>query len=125
MISFNILACIVSLLLVGAILILVRRQRLGVIHTFWWLIIAAGIMVFGLYPALSDRLAGILGVGYPPVLPIVGALCLVFVKILTTDMEQTRQEGKIRILAQKMAAYEAEIRSLKRKLAEEQGVKEK
>ena len=120
---FNLPAAFVALLSAGVILLLVRRQRLGVLHTLWWLLSVVGILVLGLFPPVADLVGRALGIHYPPVLPIVAALCLVFVKILTMDMERTRQEAKIRILAQRMAAYEAELRELKEREPGESGGK--
>ena len=114
--SFNLPAASVSLFSTAVILVLVRRQRLSVLHTLWWLSASAGMLVLGLFPSVADTIGRALGIHYPPVLPIVAALCLLFVKILTMDLERTRQETNIRILAQKMAAYEAELRELRAQL---------
>jgi hypothetical protein len=113
MTPYNVTAAVISLFFVTVILFLVRRQRLGNLHTLWWLSTVAGVLAFGIFPSISDWVGSKLGVHYPPVLPLVLALCLIFVKILTMDIAWTRQESRIRILAQKMAAYEAEVRELK------------
>ncbi|MCJ2164995.1 MULTISPECIES: DUF2304 domain-containing protein [unclassified Pseudodesulfovibrio] len=113
MTPYNVTAAVISLFFVAVILLLVRRQRLGNRHTLWWLCTVAGMLAIGLFPSMADWVGTKLGVHYPPVLPIVLALCLIFVKILTMDIEWTRQESRIRILAQKMAAYEADIREIK------------
>ena len=109
----NLTTAAISLFFAGVILLLIRRQRLGGWQTVWWLCLAAGLVVLGLFPALTDRAGEWLGVHYPPVLPVVVGLCLVLVKTLPMDMAWTRQERKIRILAQKMAGMEAELRELK------------
>lgn len=108
---------LIALFFAAVILLLVRRQRLGVLHTVWWLCSVAGLVVLGVFPSLADRVGAALGIHYPPVLPIVVALCLLVVKILTMDLERTRQEANIRILAQKLAASEAELRELKEGLS--------
>jgi len=110
---YNITAAAISLFFVGLILLLVRRQRLAVFHTLWWLFAVAGMLVAGFFPMILDRVGWFLGVQYPPVLPIIIALCFLFVKVLTMDIEKTKQEMKLRVLAQKMAAYDAELRRLK------------
>ncbi|BCS89481.1 hypothetical protein PSDVSF_27230 [Pseudodesulfovibrio sediminis] len=115
---FNLPAAVIALLFAASVLLLVRRQRLGVLHTLWWMVLVAGTLVLGLFPAVADWIGESVGIHYPPVLPIVLALCLLFVKVLTMDMERTRQEMQIRILAQKMAAYEAELQELKGRQSE-------
>ena len=53
----------------------------------------------------------------PPVLLIVVTLCLIVVKLLTMDIERTAHETRLRILTQRMAAYEAELSRLRAKTA--------
>lgn len=113
MTSYDLTAAAISLFFAGIILFLVRRQRLGNRHTLWWLCAVAGMLAIGLFPSSIDWVGERLGVHYPPVLLLVMALCLVFVKILTMDIEWARQETNLRIMAQKMAAFEAEMRELK------------
>lgn len=119
MTPYNYPAAIISVLSVVMIIHLVRRQRLGAMHTFWWLFAACGILVLGLFPSVADGVGAFFGIHYPPVLPIVAALCLLFVKVLTMDVAMMRQESKIRILAQKMAAYEVELRDIKARQSDE------
>lgn len=108
----NLAAAVIALFFAGAILLLVRRQRLGSWQIFWWLAAAGGMAVLGLFPSVADWAGARLGIHYPPVLPIVVALCLLFVKVLTMDLERTRQERRLRILAQKLAGVEARLERL-------------
>ncbi|SMF34701.1 hypothetical protein SAMN06295933_3037 [Desulfovibrio gilichinskyi] len=110
---FDLVAPAISFLSVVIILVLIRRQRLGIFHSLWWLFAVFSMLFIGFFPTVVDRIGWFLGVHYPPVLPILLALCFLFVKVLTMDIERTQQEIKIRIIAQKMAAYEAELYSLK------------
>jgi len=84
--------------------------------TLWWLFVALSLLFFGLFPSIIDRLGHMFGVNYPPVLVIVVALCVIVVKLVSVDIERTNHDVKIRILAQKMAAYEAELSKLKAEL---------
>ncbi|WP_239057862.1 DUF2304 domain-containing protein [Pseudodesulfovibrio sp. JC047] len=92
---------------------MIRRQRLGVMHIFWWILAVFGLLFAGLFPQLLDRIGWMFGISYPPVLPILLALCFLFVKILTMDIERTKQEIRLRIMSQKMASYEAELQRLR------------
>jgi len=115
MTQYNLTAAFISLAFVAGFFYLVRRQRLGILHTMWWGLASLSVLLLGFFPKLSDWGAGLLGISYPPVLPIVLAICFLLLKVLTMDMEKTSQETRIRILTQKMAAYEAELAKLKDK----------
>ncbi len=49
-----------------------------------------------------------LGVSYPPILAIVLGFGMLLIKILTMDVERSRQERRIRRLAQRLAMLEAQ-----------------
>lgn len=110
---FNIVTIIIAVSAGGIILWLIRKQRLSVYHTATWMVVIFSLILFGAFPSIIDWLGHLLGIQYPPVLLIIVALCIVLVKMLTMDMERTRHEARIRILTQKMAAYEAELTKLK------------
>jgi hypothetical protein len=48
----------------------------------------------------------LMGVSYPPILAVVVGLGLVLIKMLTMDVERSRQERKIRRLTQQLAILE-------------------
>lgn len=110
---FNMVTIAVAVIIGFAIVLLVRRQRLSVNHTILWLGVVSALVFFGAFPSVVDWLGHLLGVQYPPVLLVVIAICLLLVKVLTMDIERTHQETRIRLLTQKMAAYEAELAALK------------
>ena len=90
------------------ILFLVRRDHLHGPYAIWWIGAAATVGVLGFFPRFFDYLAVYLGVRYPPILAIVLGLGLLLVKILTMDLERSRQERLIRRLAQRLAMLEAQ-----------------
>lgn len=96
--------------LAGVILWLVRRSHLHGPYALWWVAVAVAVMILGLWPQLFDRLARLLGIGYPPILVVILGFALVLVKILTMDLERSRQEQRIRRLAQRLAMVEAMVR---------------
>ncbi len=107
--TYRTTALCIAIVFVAAIVLLVRRRRLNILYTYWWTFSALAILILGFFPQLLDRVGHALGVYYPPILAIVVALCMLFVKVLTMDIERTRQEKQIRILAQRMAAYEVRL----------------
>lgn len=90
------------------ILILVRRRHLHSGHAAWWLVTAGSIVLFGTFPRFFDQIGFFFGISYPPILLVIFAVCVLFVKILFMDIERTQQEQKIRRLIQKLALLEAE-----------------
>lgn len=95
-----------------AILVLIRKDTLHVRHSIWWLIVAAGSVLLGFFPKLMDALGIFLGVYYPPMLFLTLALGMVLIKILTMDIERSRQERTLRRLTQRLAILEEAQRHL-------------
>ena len=103
----------IALVVGGVIIWLIRRQRIGVYQTALWLGAVFCLVLFGMFPSILDWLGRLLGVHYPPVLLIIVSLCILLIKLLTLEIQLTRHETKIRVLTQKMAAYEAQLMDLK------------
>jgi hypothetical protein len=91
------------------ILWLVRRAHLHGPYAIWWIVVAAGVVLAGLFPQAVDVIGSMLGVSYPPVLALLVALAVLLVKVLTMDLERTRQELALRRLTQRLAMLEAEL----------------
>jgi len=99
-----------------AMLILVRRNILYVRYSLWWILVALGTAVLGLFPRISDILAARLGVSYPPTLILVAAVFMLLVKILFMDIQRSRQEMRSRRLVQRMALLQSEMAELRRQV---------
>jgi hypothetical protein len=99
----------IGLVLASTILWLVRRSHLHGPYALWWVSVAVVVVGTGFFPQLFDALARQLGVAYAPILAVVLGFSFLLVKMLTMDLERSRQERKIRRLAQRMAILEAEL----------------
>jgi hypothetical protein len=108
-ITYQWITAILGVVIAGSILFLVRRDHLHGPYAVWWLLVAFITTVLGVWPKLVDGVIYALGVGYPPVLLLVFAQGLMLVKILTMDIERSRQERRLRRLAQQMAIIETLI----------------
>ncbi len=106
--SIQIISAMVGLSIGVAILSLVRKSHLHTGYSLWWFMTALGIIVFGCFPRIIDKVGNILGVQYPPILLIVLGICVLLLKILRMDIERTKQEQKLRRLVQRLAIFEAE-----------------
>ena len=94
--------------LAAVILLLVRRDRLYLMHGLFWAIVAAAVAVLGAWPGLIDHLAYAAGISYPPALLLLLASALLLVKALHSDMVNTRIERDVRRLNQRLALLEAD-----------------
>lgn len=108
MITYQITSMAIGVAIAVIILFLVRRDHLHGPYAIWWIGVAVTVGVLGFFPRFFDYLAIYLGVRYPPILAIILGLAMLLVKILTMDLERSRQERLIRRLAQRLAILEAQ-----------------
>jgi len=108
MITYQITSMAIGVIIAVVILFLVRRDHLHGPYAVWWIGAAITIGTLGFFPRFFDYLAVYLGVSYPPMLAIVLGFSMLLVKILTMDLERSRQERLIRRLAQRLAMLEAQ-----------------
>lgn len=108
MITYQITSMAIGGILAAIILLLVRRDHLHGPYAIWWIGAAVTVALLGFFPRLFDVVAVKLGVSYPPILAIVLGFSMLLVKILTMDLERSRQERVIRRLAQRLAMLEAQ-----------------
>jgi hypothetical protein len=95
-----------SLLGLGLALIilhLLRRDHIYILHGLFWITIAALAALLGLWPGLINRIAGWVGISYPPAALLLGAVLVLLVKALYADITQTRLERQLRRLNQRIA----------------------
>jgi|SRR5690554_180080 len=103
------ISAIIGLLVALTILLLIRRDKLHVRHGVFWLLVAVVFAGLGFAPALVDWLAREIGIGYPPVLALVGAIAVLVIKILLMDIDQARHEVQLQRLIQRVAILEANL----------------
>ncbi len=103
---YNIITAFIGLATGTLILLLVRKDRLSVNYTLWWGLVAAGLVIAGFFPQIADFFGRLLGIHYSPILVVIIAICLIFVKLLFMDIHRSRHEQQIKILAQRLALYE-------------------
>jgi hypothetical protein len=108
MITYQLTSMVIGVSLATVILFLVRRDHLHGPYAIWWIGVAVTVALLGFFPRLFDVVAVKLGVSYPPILAIVLGFSLLLIKILTMDLERSRQERVIRRLAQRLAMLEAQ-----------------
>ena len=113
MISYQYTSAIIAIIIAFNILFLIRRDILHTRYALWWFVVAALIVIAGIFPKHIDVMARLLGVSYPPILVIVSGVGLILIKMLNMDFDRSRQEQKIRRLVQRLAILEEEINTVK------------
>jgi hypothetical protein len=94
------------------IIVLIRKDRLHAHHGLGWILVALSFALLGLFPGIIDRLAQIVGIGYPPVLALTLGISLLVIKILLMDIERSKIEMRNQRLIQRVAMLEADLKRL-------------
>lgn len=92
--------------LAAAIIFLLRRDHLHLVHGVFWLFVAFVAAALGLWPGIIDHLAVTVGISYAPALFFLATVILLLVKALHADILNTRIERQVRRLNQRLAMYE-------------------
>ncbi|WP_456405294.1 DUF2304 domain-containing protein [Thiolapillus sp.] len=105
----NWISATIGLLTAGLIFYLVRRDHLHTRYALWWVPVALVMAVLGVFPQIVDWIGRMLGISYPPVIPLLLGLVAMVVKILVMDIERSRNEVKLTRLVQRVAMLEKRI----------------
>ena len=109
MASLQLTTALMGIGLAALILYLIRRDHLYVMHGLFWVLVAGAAAVLGAWPGLTDRLAMVMGVVYPPTLLLLLVSMVLLIKALHSDMVNTRIERDVRRLNQRLALLEADL----------------
>src|SRR5690606_17371439 len=102
---------IVSALLVLIVVIeLLRLGRLRERHAIWWLIAGTLALIAGIFPETLTWAASLVGVEVPANLVFFVSVAVLFLVCLQHSAELTKLESKTRILAERVALIELELR---------------
>ena len=94
------------------IVVLIRKDHLHVRYGLWWTGAAVAFALLGLFPALFDRFAVLVGVAYPPILAMTIAVAVLVIKILIMDIERSRNAIRMQRLVQRIALLESDLREM-------------
>lgn len=102
----------IGLSVAAIIFFLVRKDKLHVNHALGWIFVAILCALLGFAPGIIDRIAGQLGIAYPPVLALIIGIGLLTIKALSMDIERSRMEARTQRLIQRVAMLEADLNAL-------------
>jgi len=106
----QIVAIVVSAILLLTVVELVRRRKLVEEYSLVWILGALGLLGLSIWRHLLDRAAALLGVFYPPSLLLMLLVVMVFVGLLWFSVVLSRQRRQIDHLIEQTAILEAELR---------------
>ena len=115
----EIISLLGSLGLLGLIIELVRRRKLGEAYSLLWLLTGATLVVLSLWRELLDVLARMVGIFYPPTALFVVGFGFVLLILLQFSVMVSRLSDENRSLSQRLAILDWRLRQL-----EEAGGKE-
>jgi len=113
LLSYHWTTAIIGLMIALVIFFLIRRDILHVKRSLWWIGIAVLIVIMGFFPLSIAQLGVLLGVNYPPVLILTVGMGFILIKILSMDLERSKQERMLRRLNQKIAMLEGFLEEAK------------
>jgi hypothetical protein len=105
--TYNYVTAFLGITTAIIIFLLVRKDALSSHYSLWWIVIALGLMVMGVFPQIIDGFGRLLGISYPPILLAIFGLCFMLIKLLFMDIDRSRQERQIRVLSQRLSIYES------------------
>jgi len=118
----QIVAVIVTAIILGAVLELVRRRRLVERYALLWMLAAVALLVLAIWRGALNELADLLGIASPPNALFLIALGVVFVLLLHFSIATSRLSEETKILAQEVARLDAEARTARRGEANGDGI---
>lgn len=103
------------ILAAGALVLLIaliRTRRLNERYALLWLVAALGVVLFGLWPAALEALAGVFGIAYPPSALFLLVGLLLGLVLLDSAVAISKLEDRVETLAQHLAMAEERLRRL-------------
>lgn len=106
---------IISILFIIYVVNSVRKNRLSIKESFWWLLASFIILILSVFPYSIDYFAKILNIAYPPSLLFV--LCILFLLFINfRDSKRISElQTKIVELAQELAIIKEEVKNENKK----------
>jgi hypothetical protein len=107
-----------ALLTLGVVVEMLRRRRLRERHAVWWLIAGTMALVIGVFPAVLEWAADLIGVEVPLNLVFFVSVAVLFLVCIQHSAELTDLEAKTRTLAEHAALQQLRIEALEARRAE-------
>jgi hypothetical protein len=110
----QIVAIIVTGIIFGVVLELVRRRRLVERYALLWMLLSLALLVLAVWHQLLNFAADRVGIDVPANFLFIAAFGVVFVLLLHFSVATSRLGEETKILAQEVARLDERLRSLRR-----------
>jgi hypothetical protein len=101
-----------ALLTLIVVIEMLRRRRLRERHAVWWLIAGTLALIVGLFPALLDWAAKLVGIGVPTNLVFFVSIAVLFLVSIQHSAELTNLENQTRVLAEEVALLDLRLKEI-------------
>jgi hypothetical protein len=107
----RIVAVILTAVMLGVVLELVRRRRLIERYALLWMTVALVLLVLAIWNQLLSLASSAVGIDFPPNALFVAAFGVAFLLLLHFSVVTSRLSEETKILAQEVARLDAEARA--------------
>ena len=118
-VELRVILLIAAVFSIGWIITRIRKAKVRLEDTFFWMATAVILLALSLFPGISYWMASILGIISPANLIFLIMICLLFEKVLTMSIMHSQLEDKYVTMAAEMALrckeLERQIEELKEK----------
>jgi len=107
----QIVALIVTAVLLGLVLELVRRRRLAERYALLWMMVAVALLVLAVWKGLLADISNLVGIQVPANALFLAAFGVIFILLLHFSVAVSRLAEEAKILAQEVARLDHELRA--------------
>ena len=107
-----IFAIAAAVLILLVVIELLRRRLLRERHAIWWLLAGVLALIAGIFPSSVTWSAALIGIAIPTNLVFFVSIGILFLVCLQHSAELTRQEARIRKLAETVTLQDIRLREL-------------
>ena len=105
----NIYFIVVALILLFYVIYIVRKERLSIKESFWWIICSLFTLVLAIFPKSIDTIAKWFGVEYPPTLMLVFSIMFLLFMNFRASVKISEQNEKITELVQQLSIIKSKV----------------
>lgn len=102
-IELRVVLLIAAVFSIGWIITRIRKAKVRLEDTFFWVVMSVVLLILGLFPGVSYWLASVLGVISPANLVFLIMISLLFEKLLTMSIMHSQMQDKYVTMAAEMA----------------------
>ncbi len=107
----QIVALIVTAVLLGIVLELVRRRRLAERYALLWMLVAVALLILAVWKGLLADISNLFGIQVPANALFLAAFGVIFILLLHFSVAVSRLGEEAKILAQEVARLDHELRA--------------